>query len=447
MTHRRSEVHASRRCEAIVHRVKLTESGSAPPIHHPLGLLSASLVRGLADKQLGIRGTVPRACELTAGPGVGAATVSEAEKLRKQVATLASFGRHALRSSNVGELLQEATLLISDAIEIDLVKVLEILPDGQNLLVRAGVNWDPGVVGHATIPADDGSAAGHALHSDAPVISEIATESRFKIPTLLLEHGVKSTVNVVIRGDRGPFGVLEVDSRQPRSFGQDDIDFLSNYANLLASAIDRVNKQNELEGSIREQEVLLHELHHRVNNMLMTISAVARLTRAKSKDVDEFAKALDDRLKALARSHALLGQPGRTTATIGEILSQELLAQGGVESGNLSQRGPQFPVPSKQAQLLSMAFHELATNAVKHGALSDKAGRIDVVWGAERTQGAQHVRIRWREHGVTINHAPLKRGFGSEILEKSIPEMLQGSFNRTFHPDGVECVFEFSIEG
>jgi len=198
--------------------------------------------------------------------------VSEADKLRKQVATLACFGRHALRSSNVGELLQEATQLVSEAIEVDLVKVLELLPDGQNLLVRAGVNWNPGVVGHATIPAGHGSAAGHALRSDAPVISEIATETRFEVPSLLLEHGVKSTVNVVIRGDRGSFGVLEVDSRQSRSFGQDDIDFLSNYANLLASAIDRVNKQNELESSIKEQEVLLHELRHRVNNMLMTIS-------------------------------------------------------------------------------------------------------------------------------------------------------------------------------
>src|ERR1700756_5103958 len=93
--------------------------------------------------------------------------------------------------------------------------------------------------------------------------------------------------------------------------------------------------------------------------MLMTISAVARLTRAKSKDIDQFAKGLDDRLTALARSHALLSQPGKTTATIKEILSQELSAQGGVESENLSQRGPELSLPSKQAQVLSMAFHEM----------------------------------------------------------------------------------------
>ena len=126
------------------------------------------------------------------------------------------------------------------------MKVLELLPDGDTLLVRAGVNWNPGVVGHATIPAHGGSAAGHALRTDRPVISEdTATEKRFSIPRLLIEHGVKSTINVVIRGEDGPFGVLEVDARQRRHFGQDDIDFLRNYANLLASAVDRLRAQRE----------------------------------------------------------------------------------------------------------------------------------------------------------------------------------------------------------
>jgi two-component sensor histidine kinase len=376
--------------------------------------------------------------------------MSEAENLRKQVKALARFGGRALRSSNIADLLQQATQLVSDALEVDLVKVLELLPDGRNLLVRAGVNWNPGVVGHATISADDGSAAGHALRTDMPVISDVDTENRFDIPPLLLEHGVHSTVNVVIRGDRGPFGVLEVDSRERRSFGQDDIDFLQNYANLLASAVDRVNKQNELEDSVRTQKFLLHELHHRVNNMLMTISAVARLSRAKTKDIDEFSKALDRRLGALARSHALLGQPGKTNATIKEILSQELSAQGAVEGVNLSQHGPDISIPSKQVQLLSMAFHELATNAVKHGALSTKDGRIEVTWDAERTEEAPHVRIRWRERGVAINQETFKRGktgFGSELLNRSIPEMLQGSFNQRVHSDGIECLIEFSIEG
>src|SRR3954454_13102195 len=96
----------------------------------------------------------------------------EAAKLRKQVSTLAEFGKGALHVDDVGALLQEATRLVSDAIDVDLVKVLEILPDGETMLVRAGVNWGPGVVGHAKIPANEGSAAGYALQICEPVISE-----------------------------------------------------------------------------------------------------------------------------------------------------------------------------------------------------------------------------------------------------------------------------------
>lgn len=103
------------------------------------------------------------------------------DKLRKQVSTLARFGGQALRTVDIGNLLQEATQLVSDAMEVELVKVLELLPGGQNLLVRAGVNWHPGVVGHATIPAQGGSAAGHALRTDHPVISEdINSENRIQ---------------------------------------------------------------------------------------------------------------------------------------------------------------------------------------------------------------------------------------------------------------------------
>ena len=370
----------------------------------------------------------------------------ETEKLRRQVSTLAAFGGQALRAQDVGELLQEATRLVSEAIEVDLVKVLEPIANGQELLVRAGVNWNPGVVGQATIPADGGSAAGHALRTNAPVISDVATERRFSTPRLLIEHGVQSTVNVVIRGEKGPFGVLEVDSRQRRSFGQDDIDFLQNYANLLASAVDRLDRQQELEEGMKRQQLLFNELQHRVNNMLTTIRAVARRTRAHSANLDQFAKALDDRLSALARIHNLFSQPGKMAATMREILTQELSAQGAVEGNNFVQHGPDIALPTREAELLSMAFHELATNAVKHGALSAKDGRICITWVINRAENGEHVLVRWRESGVSIEQPPTRRGFGSELLEKSILDLPAGRFDRTFHPDGIEGALQFRVE-
>jgi two-component sensor histidine kinase len=327
------------------------------------------------------------------------------------------------------------------------VKVLELLASGDNLLVRAGVNWNPGVVGHAEIPAHEGSPAGHALLTSQPVITEdTEREDRFEIPKLLVEHSVRSTVNVVIRGEDGPFGVLEVDSRQLRKFDQDDIDFLQNYANLLASAIDRVRIQRELAERALRQEMLGHELQHRINNVLATIQAIARRTRAKSQSLDEFAKAFDDRLAAIARTHALLSRTRTTIIDIREVLSQELSVHGAVEGENLKQRGPEISIPAKQAEALSMAIHELATNAVKHGALSTENGHIEIWWEVHDRDNEHEFRLRWRELGSPIAHQPSRRGFGSEFLEKSIPHMLHGRFERKFDSDGIECTVSFLLD-
>jgi two-component sensor histidine kinase len=372
---------------------------------------------------------------------------SEAHKLRRQVSILSEFGKRALRSDDIDGLLQEATRLVSDAIDVELVKVLELLASGDKLLVRAGVNWNPGVVGHAEIPAHEGSPAGHALLTSQPVITEdTEREDRFEIPKLLIEHSVRSTVNVVIRGEDGPFGVLEVDSRQLRKFDQDDIDFLQNYANLLASAIDRVRIQRELAERALRQEVLGHELQHRINNVLATIQAIARRTRAKSQNLDEFAKAFDDRLAAIARTHALLSRTSVTIIDIREVLSQELSVHGAVEGENLKQRGPEISLPAKQAEALSMAIHELATNAVKHGALSTENGRIEICWEVHDRDNENEFRLRWRELGSPIAHQPSRRGFGSEFLEKSIPHMLHGQFERKFDSDGIECTLSFLLD-
>jgi two-component sensor histidine kinase/putative methionine-R-sulfoxide reductase with GAF domain len=367
-----------------------------------------------------------------------------AEKLRKQVSVLSKFGGQSLRSENIDEVLHEAARLVAEAMDVDLVKVLELLPDGQNLLVREGVNWKPGVVGHAKIPAHEGSPAGLAVQTGQAVISEdIAKERRFEIPKLLIENGVRSMVNVVIGCADGPFGVLEVDAQRPRQFGQDDIDFMQNYANLLAAAIDRVNTHRNLAESARKLDFVAHELQHRMNNMLATIGAVARSARTKYASVEEFVEAFESRLGAIARVHNLLGRQGTTGVSIREILSQELAAFGAVEGETVVERGPDILLPSKQAEALEMAFHELATNAVKHGALSAKGGRVDVSWDSHPHGSGKQVHIVWRESGARIEHVPTRRGFGSEILEKSIPHMLDGTIERKFHSDGIECVVEF----
>jgi len=176
-------------------------------------------------------------------------------KLIRQQTTLAKFGELALRSDDLDEILTEACRLVGEALGTDLAKVMELQEDGETLLVRAGVGWKPGVVGVVRLKATDDTSQGIALKTGEPVISpDIKTETRFRYPAFLTEHGVKAAANVLIIGgqNKPPFGVLQVDSREPRRFN-DDTDFLRSYANLLAAAVDRLRAL----GEVRNREARL----------------------------------------------------------------------------------------------------------------------------------------------------------------------------------------------
>jgi len=173
------------------------------------------------------------------------------ELLQRQ-AILAKFGELALRSDSVDDILTEACRLIGQALGTHLAKVMELEPDGETLLVRAGVGWKPGVVGEVTIKATEDSSEGYALRTGEPMTSaDIEAETRFKYASFLTDNGVKAVANVVIIGskDGPPFGILQVDSREPRQFTRDETAFLRGYANLIAGAVQRLRVLDEMRDS------------------------------------------------------------------------------------------------------------------------------------------------------------------------------------------------------
>lgn len=148
-------------------------------------------------------------------------------RLQQQKAALAEFGVEAFRTDDLDALLTNAAALAGEGLGVDRAKVLEVLPSGDQLLVRAGVGWEKDVVGKATIDADVGSPAGYALRTGTPVVSDdLEADARFHCPELLRRHAIKSAINVIISGNDGPFGVLEVDSQHMRHFTEDDVNFL-----------------------------------------------------------------------------------------------------------------------------------------------------------------------------------------------------------------------------
>jgi two-component sensor histidine kinase len=367
---------------------------------------------------------------------------SELERVRRQRATLAEFGAHALGNDDLQALLQEATRRVSGAIEVDLVKVLQIMEDGRSLLIVAGVNWRPGVVGHATMAADESTPAGYALQHDAPVIShDLGKENRFVISELLVSHGVKSMINVVIRGKAGPFGVLEVDAREHRDFDEDDVNFLQSYAHLLAGAIDRLKTQRKLTEAADRNEVLARELQHRVKNILAIVRALSRQTVAQSNSLEEYSQAFEGRIEALARTQNLVALSPGGLINLRDLARDELKAHGAEDTDKIEVSGPDLLLPPRIAQVVGLVFHELSTNAMKYGALASASGRIALAW--EERSG--RIRVHWRETGVTISDTSPSPGVGFRIVTDSLPYMLDGTARLSFRHDGAECVLEFPV--
>ncbi len=168
----------------------------------------------------------------------------------QQQAAVAELGQSALGSTNLSALLDKATRIVSQTLDVEYCEVLELLPDGKALLLRAGHGWKEGMVGHATVDTDSNSLAGYTLQGKEPIIvRDLRTEKRFNGPSLLQDHSVVSGMTVIIYGSKMPFGILGAHSTRARAFNQDDASFLQAIANVLASAIER----DRTEALVRDQ--------------------------------------------------------------------------------------------------------------------------------------------------------------------------------------------------
>lgn len=188
------------------------------------------------------------------------------------------------------------------------------------------------------------------------------------------------------------------------------------------------------------QRLLMRELQHRIKNTLATVRAIAARSARTSPDPQVFIKAFEDRLIALATSHELLTQGGWEGADVRDLIERELRPY---DVTRLRLAGDRRQVPPQAAVPLSLAIHELATNAAKYGALSADSGRVDVEWWTEEKMGQHRLRVHWRESGGPPVEGPSRRGFGTELLDGM---MRRGAdpvldFART----GLRCTFELPL--
>lgn len=365
--------------------------------------------------------------------------------LNKHAQAFADFGLFAFRCEDLDPLLHRACELVSEALETTYAKVLEHLPQQGKLLVRSGVNWQPGVVGHETIGDHAKSPGGYALKTDAPVVSpDLATEDRFVTPELLHRHGVKSMVNVVIIGESAPFGVLEVDAREPHDFTEDEVAFLTMYANLLAAAIERIRIQDELRRAAREQAVLAQELGHRVRNLFGLVRAVASQTSADGRSAEDFRSVFIARLQALSAAESLVFERSDERVDLPTLAHKVLAAYRADNPRQVVIEGPPVTVSARQGRMFGLALHELATNAAKHGALGAPAGQVRVDWQVNQpNEHTREVSLTWQEADGPQVSPPTRKGFGTRLLQDVVAHELNGTAELVYDTSGLRYHVSF----
>jgi two-component sensor histidine kinase len=193
-----------------------------------------------------------------------------------------------------------------------------------------------------------------------------------------------------------------------------------------------------LREAARRRDLLVRELNHRVKNTLAAVQSLASQTAAGTRgNPDRFVPDFMGRLRTLAQAHDLLTASDWEGAEMGPLV-EAVLAPWHCE-GRISTSGPHdVRVVAHQAQALALALHELATNAVKYGALSVEGGRVEVAWWTDGERGDPRLELRWRETGGPRVDPAARSGFGSRLLERGLPRQLRGGASLSFPPTGVE---------
>lgn len=200
---------------------------------------------------------------------------------------------------------------------------------------------------------------------------------------------------------------------------------------------------SELKEAELRQRLLFDELNHRVKNTLAIVQALAQQTLASKPEPKAFAAAFGDRIAALARAHDLLTEGAWLGASLDGILTA-VLKPFADRAGRIEAIGPSVDIPSNATIALALTFHELATNAAKHGALSTAAGTLRIDWTVDRLDKTSAVDLTWQERGGPAIAPPAGRGFGTRLLTATARQ-IDGTIDLDFARDGLRCRLQFRV--
>jgi two-component sensor histidine kinase len=383
------------------------------------------------------------------GKSAGEASDSTVRALNERVRQqeiLAELGVGALQGAGLEQLLADTARLTAEGLGTEFCKVLEYIPAENCFLVRAGVGWETGIVGVATVGADIASPAGFALKTGRPVISNhLASEERFRTPEILARHGVHRAMNVILQGDGRPFGVLEVDSRSEDRFVEHDLAFLQGAANILGMAIERERNERRLKAALERHQFLIKEMNHRVKNSLALVVSMLRL-QARENSEPEFAQYLEDatlRIGAIARVHEQLYQSSDIERfDVGRYIEAicKDIAASFPQCDVLVEAQPGIIISTDRAVSSALIVNELVSNSAKHAYRGEGPGRIWVSVSAT-SDGNLSISVRDEGEGLPEDfQIGSGKGMGSRMV-RALAEQLEASLAVVPHHPGTEFIF------
>ena len=219
------------------------------------------------------------------------------------------------------------------------------------------------------------------------------------------------------------------------------LDASGNIIQHFVSLVD-VTRHKQAQSTAR---LLIEELNHRVKNTLATVMSIINQTFRRSSDVKEIRDAIEARVFALSRSHDLLNSRDWKNTGLHDIVDAALepfeVSNGDVKRIVID--GDNINVPPKMTLALGIALHELATNAVKYGALSNETGSVSITWSLE----GDYLNMRWQEKNGPPVNPPSRKGFGSQVIERGLVHELQGTVNLDYPADGAVCRISIPAAG
>jgi two-component sensor histidine kinase len=345
------------------------------------------------------------------------------------------------------QVLADAPQTILQTLADTLLDVFKADSAGMSLLTDDGTRFSwPAIAGAWRPHLGDGTPrdfgpCGDVLDCNAPLLFK-HWERRYPylLETMPLAHEGLLVPFYVEGKAVGTIWTIAHDDR--RKFDAEDLrqlESLSRFASAAYQAVER--RQVEL-----RQQLLIDELNHRVKNTLATVQSIAAHTLTAPSDV-ESRRTFDARLIALSRTHDLLARGSWEGASLRELLLQELDPFQSVDGTRFVVEGPDIELRPKAVLALGLAFHELAANAAKYGALSTRGGQVRVAWGVQEASKPGALRLRWAETGGPRVEKTGHKGFGLILIERGLSLELDGEIALDLHPEGLVCAMKIPLPG